>query len=43
MYLFFGGEVVYNVEEFTDFLRSLALDHVCNGFAPDISEGGLAR
>lgn len=43
MYLFFGGEVVYNVEELSDFLRSLALDHVRNGFAPDIPRSGLAR
>lgn len=41
MYLFLRGEVVHNVEQLSDFLRSLALDHVCNGFAPDIPESGL--
>ena len=42
-YLFFGGKVVYNIEELSDFLRSLAFDHVCNGFAPDIPDGGWVR
>lgn len=35
-YLFFGCEVVDNVEELPDFLRSLAFNHVCDGFASDI-------
>lgn len=39
MYLFFGGKIVYNVEELADFLRRLALDHVCDGFASDIAGG----
>ena len=35
--LLLGREVVHNVEELADLLRSLALDHVCNSLATDIT------
>ena len=36
-YLLLRGEVVDDVEEFPDLFRGLALDHVGDGFAPDIA------
>ena len=37
--LFFGGEVVLDVERLADLLRGLPFDHVCDGLAADIKEG----
>ena len=36
--LFFGGEIVHDVEELANFLRGLTLDHVSNGLAANIAE-----
>jgi len=36
-YLFLGSEVVDDVEELPDLFRSLALDHVGDGLASDIT------
>ena len=37
--LLLGGEIVGDVESFADLLGGLALDHVCNGLAPNVKEG----
>ena len=42
-YLFLGSKVIDDVEKLPDFLRGLALDHVCNGFAPNIPGTELDR
>jgi hypothetical protein len=34
----FWSEIVLNVERFSDFLRGLALNHVCNGFASEVEK-----
>jgi hypothetical protein len=36
-YLFFRGEVVYNVKQFSDLLGCLALDHVGDSFAAHVA------
>ena len=36
-YLFFWGEVIYDVEELTDFLWCFSLDHVCDSLASNIT------
>jgi hypothetical protein len=36
-YLLLRSEIVDDVEELPDLLRGLALDHVGNGLAPDIT------
>jgi len=42
-YLFLGGEVIGNIEELTDFLRCLSLDHVRNSLATNIPETSIGN
>lgn len=37
--LFFGREVVLDIEGLANLFRGLALDHVCDGLAADVKEG----
>lgn len=37
--LFFGGEIVLDIEGLADLLGRLALDHVCDSLAADIEQG----
>ena len=36
--LFFGSEIILDVEGLANLFRRLALDHICDGFAADIKE-----
>jgi hypothetical protein len=36
-HLFFGSEIVYNVEKLANLFRCLALDHICYGLATNIT------
>ena len=42
-YLFLRREVVDDVEQFADFLRGLALDHVRHCLATDIARQGMSH
>lgn len=36
--LFFGSEIILNIEGFADLLRRFALDHVCDSLAADVQK-----